>query len=250
VFEERAIAAAKKGPCFGGAEADDDQMTPSPEANMNRPDNAITAGAGAQAGNTAERLSKLFVGNEQRHVKNFGPPVWDEEKQKWKLKTTTDDGPATLTHWSQHLYRSYILSVIPLLSDGTCWFACIDYDKYELDYIKICHDTDRSKFPLLPVISKSGGLHLFVFFKEPVRGELIVAALHYWAARLGFEKKDYEVFPTSTGEDKSTRAISMPYGDRFVDALPEQSALAGHGNRQLLENFLYLAEKMRITAAE
>jgi len=49
---------------------------------MNRPDNATTAGAGAQAGNTAERLSKLFVGNEHRHVKNFGPPVWDEDKAK------------------------------------------------------------------------------------------------------------------------------------------------------------------------
>jgi len=207
-------------------------------------------GSGSKAQSAAERLFELFAGNQHRHVKNSGPPVWDEEKHKWKLKTTTDDGPATLAHWSQHLYRSYILSVIPLLSDGTCWFACIDYDKYELDYIKICHDIDRSKFPLLPVISKSGGLHLFVFFKEPVRAELIVPALHYWAARLGFEKKDYEVFPTSTGEDKSTRAISMPYGDRFVDALPEQSALAGHGNRQLLENFLYLAEKMRITGAE
>jgi len=216
---------------------------------MNRPDNATTAGAGAQAGNTAERLSKLFVGNEHRHVKNFGPPVWDEEKQKWKLKTTTDDGPATLTHWSQHLYRSYILSVIPLLSDGTCWFACIDYDKYELDYIKICHDIAASKFPLLPVISKSGGLHLFVFFKEPVKAELVIPALHYMAARLGFEKKDYEVFPTSAGEDKFSRAISMPYGNMF-DVLPEQSALAGHGNRQLLETCLYLAEKMRITAAE
>src|SRR5262245_11618750 len=60
----------------------------------------------AQGGNTAERLSKLFVGNNQRHVKNFGPPVWHEEKHKWKLQTTTDDGPATLAHWSQHLYRS------------------------------------------------------------------------------------------------------------------------------------------------
>src|SRR6516225_11404109 len=139
-------------------------------------------------------------------------------KQKWKLKTTTDDGLATLTHWSQHLYRSYILSVIPLLSDGTCWFACIDYDKYELDYIKICHDIAALKFPLLPVVSKSAGLHLFVFFKEPVKAELVIPALHYWAARLGFEKKDYEVFPTSAGEDKFTRAIWRLRAERSTSA--------------------------------
>ena len=82
-----------------------------------------------------------------------------------------------------------------------------------------------------------------------MKAELVIPALHYMAARLGFEKKDYEVFPTSAGEDKFTRAISMPYGNTF-DVLPEQSALAGHGNRQLLETCLYLAEKMRITAAE
>jgi hypothetical protein len=41
----------------------------------------------------------------------------------------------------------------------------------------------------------------------------------------------------------------MPYGNTF-DVLPEQSALAGHGNHQLLETCLYLAEKMRITAAD
>src|SRR5215471_4900564 len=208
-----------------------------------------TTGAGKQGGSAAERLFNLFAGNEHRHIKSYGPPVWNGEKKKWQLKVTTDDGPATLAHWSQHLYRSSILSVIPLLSDGTCWFACIDYDKYELDYIKICHDIAASKFPLLPVVSKSCGLHLFVFFKEPVKAELVIPALHYWAARLGFEKKDYEVFPTSAGEDKFTRAISMPYGNTF-DVLPEQSALAGHGNRQLLEDCLYLAEKMRITGAE
>src|SRR5262245_26663212 len=74
---------------------------------------------------------------------------------------------------------------------------------------------------------------------------VMIPALHYWAARLRLEKRDYEVFPTSAGEDKFTRAISMPYGNTF-DVLPEQSALAGHGNRQLLEDCLYLAEKMQI----
>jgi hypothetical protein len=92
-------------------------------------DTHTTTGAVPQGASTAERLFNLFAGNEHRHIKSYGPPVWNGEKKKWQLKVTTDDGPATLTHWSQHLYRSYILSVIPLLSDGTCWFACIDYDK-------------------------------------------------------------------------------------------------------------------------
>jgi hypothetical protein len=97
-----------------------------------------TTSAGKQAGDSAERLFKLFTGNEHRHVKNYGLPVWNEEKKKWELKVSTIPEPVTLKDWNTHLYPSsqYILSVIPLLENGTCWFACIDYDRYEIDYEK------------------------------------------------------------------------------------------------------------------
>src|ERR1700757_2593878 len=71
---------------------------------------------GTQAQSDAERLFKLFAGNEHRHVKGYGPPAWNEEKQKWELKVTTIHKPVTLKDWNTRLYPTsqYILSVIPL----------------------------------------------------------------------------------------------------------------------------------------
>jgi hypothetical protein len=213
-----------------------------------------TSAVGSKAESSAERLFKLFVGNQHRHVRNYCPAVFDGEKQKWRLTSKTIDEPVTLKDWNTHLYPTsdfidFILSIIPLLDDGTCWFACIDCDKYELDYHKICQRIYELKLPLLAVVSKSGGLHLFIFFKEPVRAERIIPVLHSMAARIGFNKGEYEVFPTSVGENKLTRGISMPYGSTF-NVLPDQCALSESGNAQLLDNALFLIDRMRIAANE
>jgi hypothetical protein len=204
------------------------------------------------ASSIAERLCTLFAGNEHRHIKNFGPPVFDNDKNKWELTVRTNEGPATLALWGQHLNSrgtdKFILSVIPLLDDGTCWFACIDVDQYDVNHVDICHHIKNLKLPLLPVVSKSQGLHLFVFFKEPVKAELIIPALRIWASRLGLKK--FEIFPTSSGEDRLTRAVSMPYGATW-DVLPTQCALSLAVAGEIeLEHCVIAIEKIRITAAE
>src|SRR6516165_531555 len=63
-------------------------------------DTYTTTNTGKQAGDSAERLFKLFAGNEHRHVKNYGPPAWNEEKKKWELKVTTIHEPVTLRDWN------------------------------------------------------------------------------------------------------------------------------------------------------
>ena len=218
-----------------------------------KPNNNSTFASGAQQRSAAERLFELFVGNDRRHVINTGPPFGPpktgngkDDLNKWKLHSLTVDGPASLDHWNQHLNGDYILSVIPLLDNGTCWFACLDADEYDnLDYIEICERINRLKLPLLPVVSKSTGLHIFIFFKEPVPAELVRPALRTWATQLKLNK--FEIFPSSTGEDKFTRAIAMPYGPTW-DALPEQCARNSGGNAMLLDTFLFVAEQEKITA--
>jgi hypothetical protein len=200
---------------------------------------------------TAEKLFVLFSGNERRHVKNFGPPVFNNEKNKWELTVKTHEGPATVALWGQHLNlrdtNKFILSVIPLLDNGTCWFACIDADEYDINKVDICQRIKNLNLPLLPVVSKSSGLHLFVFFKEPIRAELIIPALRIWTSRLGLKK--FEIFPTSSGEDHLSRAVSMPYGATW-DQFPDQCALGPNANAWVLDHCVVHIEGMKITAAE
>ena len=203
---------------------------------MNRQQQYTANGTRAQQPSTAERLLHLFAGNERRHVTSSGLPVFDKAKNKWSLTSTTHDGPATLDHWRQHLDHKFILSIIPLLDNGTCGFACVDADEYDISYIEISERIDRLKLPFIAVASKSGGLHLFVFFKEPVPAKLIVPVLKYWATRLGLKK--FEIFPTNDGSSGNfSRAVAMPYGATW-NALAEQNALNGIGNAMLLDAFL------------
>lgn len=207
-----------------------------------RQTNNSTREGGTQADSAAERLFHLFVGNERRHVKGSGPAVWDKEKNKWSLSVTTYEGPATVDHWQQHLDQKYILSIIPLLDDGKCLFACLDVDDYEISYIDICDCIARLKLPLLPCVSKSTGLHVFVFLKEPIPAKLLRPALQIWASLLGLKK--FEIFPTNDGTSGDfSRAIAMPYGATWT-VLPEQHALNAIGNALLLDSFLFTVKKI------
>ena len=212
---------------------------------INRSQQYNTANGDAkQQQGAAECLFDFFFGNERRHVISSGLPVFDKAKNKWSLTVTTHNGPPTLDHWQQHLDHKFILSIIPLLDNGTCGFACIDCDEYDgISYIEICERIDKWKLPFAAVVSKSGGLHIFVFFKEPVPAKLVIPILKYWATRLGLKK--FEIFPTNDGTSGTfSRAVSMPYGGTW-NALAEQNALNGFGNAMLLDHFLNTVELHR-----
>ena len=222
---------------------------------VNRQPHYSKTGGHTQGASVAEQLFNLFVGNERRHVTNTGPPFrplktgnGKEDPNKWKLNSLTVEGPATVEHWGRHLNGDYILSIIPLLDNGTCWFGCIDYDDYVIDLINICQRIASLKLPLLPCRSKSGGLHIFVFFKEPISAKLIIPALRYWAGRLGLPK--FEIFPTNDGTtDSLSRAIAMPYGPTW-DVLTPQEALGANGGSALLEQAISSITGMRVTVED
>jgi hypothetical protein len=201
---------------------------------------------------TAERMFRLFAGNERRHIRGYGPPVilpmlYYEEK-RW-LDFRTYNEPVTLDHWVQHLDPAspYTLSIIPLLDDGTCWWACIDVDYFECDLYDFCQRIEKLKFPLVTCTSKGAGWHLFVFFKEPVRAELVIPVLRFMALRQGFVK--YRLFPSGTGPEELMRGVAMPYGPVWK-ALAEQCARSETGNAMLAREFVYYVEDRRITPAE
>jgi superfamily II DNA or RNA helicase len=74
-----------------------------------------------------------------------------------------------------HLLGKQTIGVYPLLTDDTCWFVAVDFDKksWEADacaFLKMCHETG---VPASLERSRSGnGGHVWIFFATPVQAAL------------------------------------------------------------------------------
>jgi len=74
-----------------------------------------------------------------------------------------------------HLRGMQTIGVYPLLTDDTCWFVAVDFDKksWEADacaFLKMCHETG---VPASLERSRSGnGGHVWIFFASPVQAGL------------------------------------------------------------------------------
>ena len=96
--------------------------------------------------------------------------------------------------WEAHLAgEGPSLGIIPIMADNTARWGCIDIDTYPIDYRSIINSFRKLQIPLVPCRSKSGGLHLFLFFKKPIAAKLIREKLREVAAALGYSS--VEVFP-------------------------------------------------------
>ncbi|HEV7398112.1 MAG TPA: hypothetical protein VGN86_16490, partial [Pyrinomonadaceae bacterium] len=74
-----------------------------------------------------------------------------------------------------HLLGKQTIGVYPLLTDDTCWFVAVDFDKksWEADacaFLKMCHETG---VPASLERSRSGnGGHVWIFFASPVQAAM------------------------------------------------------------------------------
>ena len=114
--------------------------------------------------------------------------------------------------YENHLNGKQGLGIIPIRKDGTCLFVVIDIDMYgqeTLPYIKIVY---KNNFPLVPFRSKSGGLHLYMFFTEPLKVRTALNFLTSLKTLLTLSKK-VEMFPKQVilkGEQIGNW-INLPY---------------------------------------
>ncbi len=79
--------------------------------------------------------------------------------------------PATDNVIRGHLEGKHTIGVYPLLTDETCWFLAIDFDKESwANDVNAFMETCRSlKIPAILEISRSGkGAHVWIFFSTPV----------------------------------------------------------------------------------
>lgn len=111
--------------------------------------------------------------------------------------------PVTAALWKEHLEGKIRIGLRPEV-DNTCKWGCIDVDPEnykdysEKKYVEIIK---KYKLPFVPVKSKSGGLHIFVFFNDfadvkKVKQKLMEFNQQYFLAK--------EIFPCN-------KLMNMPY---------------------------------------
>ena len=116
-----------------------------------------------------KRFMALFDGYEKAHGQYRVTSKGDDGKLSGRAITNSE--PASEQNYTEHLEGgAYILGVIMLKQNNTCSFGCIDIDPKNYSKFKIENYLalfQQYKLPLIPLLSKSGGLHCYLFLKEP-----------------------------------------------------------------------------------
>ena len=167
----------------------------------------------------------LFSGNNSfygKHVYGQIDALDDSSNNgnKREGRSWTVEHELTDKEYKDHLTGKVGLGVCPLKEDSTCSFGAIDIDVYDTEFLyKVVKSIYKWSLPLVPFRSKSGGLHLYMFFDVDTKtlslpsGIDTIRILTKLAQLLGIEK--YEVFPKQTTMQKGKKGnwINLPYYD-------------------------------------
>jgi len=170
-------------------------------------------------------------------------PVSGKKKPdyRWNYEPFTDQ------IFIDHLNGTKSIGIQPTNENSEVKFGLIDIDpnnyvnydkKFFIDKIQ------EFKLPLIPIESKSGGLHLFIFMKEFISATLLVSFLSNLLPLFEL-KPDTEIFPkqtqltkdTETGELRPGQFINLPYYKKT-----ERQALNLDGTPFTFEQFIPLVE--------
>jgi hypothetical protein len=214
-----------------------------------------TAGPEKQ-GELIHRFMEIYKSNPKIHGCGLKEGMtFDNNNDKWKPKITTEKKEAKEEEWELHLSGERFLGLGPPLDNATCWWACIDVDqirgvKYEVDYGEEMGKLKQSGLPLVADRSKNNGIHLKIFFTEPVPCDIVRKVLWKWAAQLGYAGQ--EIFPkqfSELGPEDYPNWVFMPYGPTWGE-FGEQCGMTETGNAITMEEYLIQAEKKRISLAD
>ena len=136
---------------------------------------------------------------------------------KVKPKYIKGDGPLADQHYKDHLRGEYGLVVCPVDQDGKCKFGVIDVDAYDKERTKeIKNKILQMELPLVPLPSKSGGIHLTLFLEEKMEAIMVRKLLNCLREQLDLPK-DTEIFPKQDKIEKGDvgSCINLPYSAEF-----------------------------------
>ena len=176
-------------------------------------------------------------------------PISKKQKPeyRWAQQELTDDA------YKDHLIGTKSIGIQPCNEKNHARFGAIDIDpqeyvsfdrKFYLDKIK------EYDLPIIPILSKSGGLHLYVFTSDFIPAKIIRSFLTNLIPIFNL-KPETEVFPkqtelvkdSETGEMNKGNFINLPYFKKT-----ERRALNYDGTEFTFEQFIKVVEENFITA--
>ena len=203
----------------------------------------------------SEKYIKLFNGYRAAYgVADFDHPKAHVDKESGKKKPEYYWAYEKFTDaiYIEHLKGTKSVGIQPCDQNNEAMFGVIDVDpkNYTNFDKKFFIDTIQEyDLPLIPVESKSGGLHLYLFMNEFILATVVVSFLSNLLPLFKL-KPDNEIFPKQTqltkdpetGQLKPGQFINLPYYKG------ERKALNLDGTPFTLEQFIKVAEANIVTA--
>lgn len=194
---------------------------------------------------------KLFDGYEKAYGQYGGLKEKGNGKVEGQAQTIISDVPVDVVR--RHLLGDAPgLGIVPLKEDETVMFGAIDLDIVGVNALthtieQIEQKVIRLQLPLVCCTTKSKGIHLYCFTKEPVKATLMIDRLKEWATFLGYGNS--EIFPKQSyriNENDVGNWINLPYFGGN-----DSNRFAVNKNQKLgLDEFFEFAEMMRVPAQE
>lgn len=199
---------------------------------------------------SVKRFMALFKGN----ARSYGQ--WDPAKPKEKSSITIKE-PYSDEQFIEHLEGRLGLGIVPIRDDGLCHWGAIDIDNHgqdkDIDIRAVEKRVNDAGLPFIPCRSKSGGVHLYIFFSEPVRADIVRTVLGRWAKSLDIDGTDC-IYPkqgkltrNAEGGQALGNWINLPYYDGAGGRSVRYAV--SNGKRLSLDAFLSTAESAALDTA-
>ena len=145
-----------------------------------------------------EKFIELFTGYQGDFgIADMSSAQLDTDKNKVKPNYEWAGRPITQGDYKDHIEGKISIGIQPCRIDKTVQFGCIDIDSKDYASFKVENYLalfQQFKLPLIPLLSKRGGLHCYLFLKEPIPAVDLISALKSFLLPLGLDP-DTEVFP-------------------------------------------------------
>ena len=128
-----------------------------------------------------DKFIELFTGYQGDFgIADMSSAQLDTDKNKLKPNYEWAGRPITQGDYKDHIEGKISIGIQPCRLDKTVQFGCIDIDSKDYSSFKVENYLalfQQFKLPLIPLLSKSGGLHCYLFLKEPIPAVDLISAL-------------------------------------------------------------------------